>query len=316
MSIAQYKQTTDRPVPDTIRYEISDTDRERAAPLMEAITSFFETHGGTPLEAYDDLIGQAPLEAHIGLAAVDNGGVKGWWCMPPDAPPGKVILYIHGGAYAMGSAKAFRGLGSRIAALSGITLFLVDYPLSGEAPFPAAPDTVLKVYHWLLAQGYSSIAIMGDSAGGGLALVTLQQVAAVPETKQPVGGVVFSPWTDLALTGSSWTDPGITDTLILREGLQACADAYLGGSDPQNPKASPLYGRMENLPPLLIQVSTNEHLMDDSVRFAAAAASAGVAVRLELWEGVHHVFQNDFTQLACGNAALDKAAGFVQNLLN
>ncbi len=312
----QYKQATDRPIPETIRYEISDTDRERAAPLMEAITLFFENHGGTPLEAYDDLIGQAPLEAHVGLEEVNDGGVKGWWCIPPDAPPGKVILYTHGGAYAMGSAKAFRGLGSRIAALTGISLFLVDYPLSGEAPFPAAPDTVLKAYNWLLEQGYNSIVLAGDSAGGGLTLVTLQQVAALPGTRQPLGAVVFSPWTDLALRGHSWNDPAITDTLILREGLQACANAYLGDADPQNPKASPLYGVMEHLPPLLIQVSTNEHLLDDSARFAAAAATAGVTVRLELWAGVHHVFQNDFTQLDCGKAALDEAAGFIRRLFD
>lgn len=301
--------------PNTIHYKISDRDKEREITLLNEILAFFQNHAGTPLEAYDDFIGQASIEKEIELKEVNVEDVKGWWCIPSGASSEKAILYIHGGAYAMGSAKAFRGMGSRVSKLTDVSLFLVDYPLSGETGFPAAPNTIIKAYKWLLAQGYKSIVVMGDSAGGGLCLAILQQLAAASGIVQPKGAVVFSPWTDLTLGGASWTDPNISDKLINYDVIQSSAKAYAGNTDLKTPLVSPIYGDMKNLPPLLFQVSANEHLLDDSVNFAVAAAKAGVYVRLEIWEDMHHVFHNDFDHLECSKKALDKAAEFVINVL-
>ncbi|MGH1516391.1 alpha/beta hydrolase [Chryseobacterium sp. JK1] len=300
--------------PQTIQYKISDRDKERETTLMKEIISFFGNHKGSPKEAYNDLISQTPIQDGTELKEVNIDTIKGWWCIPAQAAPDKVILYVHGGAYALGSAKAFRGLGSKIASLTGMALFLVEYPLSDEASFPAAPNAVMNAYQWLLTQGAKSIVVMGDSAGGGLTLATLQQLAATPEITQPAGAVVFSPWTDLTLTGASWTDSAISDALINYDTLKESAAAYAGDIDIKTPGISPLYGSMKGLPPLLIQVSANEHLLDDSVNLANAAAKEGIQVRLEIWEAMHHVFQNDFEHLECGKDALEKASEFVKDI--
>lgn len=228
-----------------------------------------------------------------------------------DTVDGNAILYIHGGGYVLGSAQAYLGFVSQIVSRTRIPAFVLDYPLAPEASLPAAPSAAMAAWLWLAQQGCKRVAIVGDSAGAGLSLVTLAQLAKMPGAAQPVAGAVFSPWTDLAFTGASMTDPAVQDPLISHEYLQDCARKYLGLSQATDPLASPLAGDLRGLPPLLIQVGTDERLLDDSRQYAARAAQAGVRVQLEIWEGMHHVFQMDVAHIQSARSALDRAAAFL-----
>jgi epsilon-lactone hydrolase len=290
---------------------ITSDELARESALRERFADFWGSASGAPRAIYDTFISGSPLVADVTLDAVDEGGVRGWWVRPARAGPGAAILYIHGGGYVMGSAKAYRGFVSQMVSRTNVAAFILEYPLAPEATLPAAPEAALTAWQWLVAQGFGRIAIVGDSAGGGLSLVTLTQLTQHPRGPAPVAGVVFSPWADLAFTGASMTDSAITDPLISYEYLRDCARKYLGSVAATNPLASPLFGNLHGLPPLLIQVGTDERLFDDSRQFADRASRAGVPVDLEIWEGMHHVFQLDVTHLASSRAALDRAARFL-----
>jgi epsilon-lactone hydrolase len=164
-----------------------------------------------------------------------------------------------------------------------------------------------------LLTGHVAVAIVGDSAGGGLSLATAAQ--AHRENAKVAAVAVFSPWTDLSLGGASVREFAIGDPLLDPAYLRACATAYLGSAAPDDPRASPLFGVSAALPPVLIQVGTDEILLDDSRRFADALESTGGTVRLEVWQGMHHVFQLNVEQLASARKALDSASGFLSTHL-
>lgn len=286
-------------------------ERAREAALRERFASFWGSASGEPRAIYDTFIAATPLAAGVTLDAVDADGVRGWWVRPEHAHPAQAILYIHGGGYGLGSAKAYRGFASQIVSRTQVSALVIDYPLAPEASLPAAPMASLAAWRWLIDRGFRQIAVVGDSAGGGLTLVTLAELTKHTRGEAPIAGVVFSPWADLAFTGPSMTDAAVEDPLITYDYLQDCARKYRGSVDATDPLASPLFGELRGLPPLLIQVGTDERLLDDSRQFAGRAASAGVAVRLEIWEGMHHVFQLDVAHLESSRVALDRAARFL-----
>ncbi|MEA1648001.1 alpha/beta hydrolase [Nitrospirillum sp. BR 11164] len=290
---------------------ISPAEREREAALLAHFARFWGTATGAPRDIYDRFIAASPLADGVTTEEVAEAGVHGWWVRPAAATAGQAILFIHGGGYVQGTARAYRGFVSQVVSRTGIPALAIDYPLAPEATLPAAPDAALAAYAHLVARGFSRIAIVGDSAGGGLSLVTMARLAAQSTLPGPVAGVVFSPWADLAFTGRSMTDPAVTDALIGHDYLRACADKYVGTLPPTDPLASPLHGRLDGLPPLLIQVGTDERLLDDSRQLAAKAAAVGVPVELQVWEGLHHVFQLDVTHLESSRRALDHAARFL-----
>lgn len=222
------------------------------------------------------------------------------------------ILYFHGGGYAMGSAEASVGLASDLGRRSRMRVVTVDYRLAPEHPFPAAPDDALAAYRELLAREGDSarIAIAGESAGGNLALVALLRIrdAALP---QPFATVVMSPWTDLAGTGLSSTTKADVDPALTASGLRTRAGDYLGELDPATPNASPIYADLTGLPPLLIQVGSNEVLLDDATRLAVRAAADNVAVTLDVVPKVPHVFQAFAAHLDEADDALDRAGAFL-----
>jgi acetyl esterase/lipase len=222
-----------------------------------------------------------------------------------------VILYLHGGGYVAGSADAYRGFASQLASRTRRPVFVLDYPLAPEATVPAAPNAVMAAYEWLRAHGYERIALVGDSAGGGLSLVTLSRLAHSSRPSAAIAGVVFSPWVDLSFTGASMRDRQIADPLLSYEFLQAGARMYLGKIDPRDRSASPLFGDLSHLPPLLIQVGSDERLLDDARQYAERATGAGSQVRLEVWQGMHHVFQVNVADLQASAVALDRAAEFL-----
>ncbi|WP_224368908.1 alpha/beta hydrolase fold domain-containing protein [Hyalangium versicolor] len=302
--------------PETAIVRISADERARAGILREQFARFWESANGEPRAIYDAFISASPLTSDVSLDAVDEVGVRGWWVRPARAEPDRALLYLHGGGYVQGSAKAYRGFVSQLASRTQVSALVIDYPLAPEATLPAAPKAALAAWHWLAAQGFTRVAIVGDSAGGGLTLVTLAQIARLPGGASPVAGVVFSPWTDLAFTGASMTDPAVKDPLIGYEYLRDCARKYLGEANATDPLASPLLGELHGLPPLFIQVGTDERLLDDSRQYAARARRAGVPVQLEIWEEMHHVFQLDVTHLESSRIALDRAGHFLINAFN
>jgi acetyl esterase/lipase len=221
----------------------------------------------------------------------------------------RVVLYLHGGAYFSGSAVTHRGLIGRLSRLARVEVVAPDYRLLQEAPFPAAFDDCLAAWDWLrLAREARDIVIAGDSAGGGLALALLAHVMARGE--RPAGVVVFSPWTDLGLSGSTL---GSREEVILPvERMAEVAAAYLGEVEVRDGRASPLFARFADPAPVMIQVGSGEALREDSERMAKVLRAAGGEVVLEVWDGCPHVWQIFDGWVPEARAALRRAARFIQ----
>jgi acetyl esterase/lipase len=222
------------------------------------------------------------------------------------------VLYLHGGGYMACSPKTHRPITGAYAN-RGLEVFAADYHLAPEHPFPAAVDDALAAYKGLLDSGVAPgrLSVSGDSAGGGLALATLLAVKAAG-LPMPSSAVVFSPWTDLAITGETVRTNLQRDAMLAGTLLKDGAAFYLNGADAKNPLASPLYGDLAGLPPVLIHVGEAEVLRDDSTRFAARATEAGVAVSLKIWDGMPHVWQLFQFMLPEARAAMDEAASFAK----
>jgi acetyl esterase/lipase len=240
------------------------------------------------------------------------GGVPAEWILPPGAPTGRVVVYFHGGCYHAGSLGTHRHLAAGIAQAGGARALVVDYRLAPEHPFPAAVEDAQAAYGWLLAEGVApgQVVLAGDSAGGGLALAT---AIALRDGGQPLPAAIacLSPWTDLSLGGESVRCNARADLILGLALLQWAARLYLGDTDPSTPLASPLYAELAGLPPLLIQVGSDEILLSDSVILAAQAEAAGVDVALEIWDGMQHVWQFAARYLPEGQRAVDRIGAFV-----
>lgn len=234
------------------------------------------------------------------------------WIETTNSRSDRVVLYLHGGAYVMGSLDTHRELMVRISRACAARVLGLDYRLAPEFPFPAALHDALAAYHWLLAQGLAPAQLMlaGDSAGGGLVLATLLALRDAGASL-PAGAIVLSPWTDLTASGASITARAAAEPLLEIEMLRECAAFYRGSNDPKHPGISPHFGNFHGLPPLLIQVGDAEILLDDSTRLASAATAAGVVVELDIWEEAFHVFQM-FPQLPESTAALAAIGRFFQ----
>lgn len=221
----------------------------------------------------------------------------------------RALLYFHGGAYVMGNADAYRGFVSQIAARAQCSAFILDYPLAPEASVPVALEVACAAADRLL-DIYPRVAIAGDSAGGGLTLATLAHLRG---GRRINAAVLFSPWTDLTLGGRSIQEKARSDVLLDTSKLAYAAKAYVGALPLDDPRASPLFGIPSNLPPILIQVGSEEILLDDSRRYAVEARKAGAQITLELWRGMHHVFQLNVNALASSRRALDRTADFLRS---
>ncbi len=224
---------------------------------------------------------------------VDAGGVPAIWAVPTSGVADRVVLYVHGGGYVLGSAEAYRRFTGHLANAVGCRVLNVDYRLAPEHPHPAAIEDVVTAYRWLLDQSVAPqhIAVSGDSAGGGLTLATLIKIRddGLP---RPAAGVPISPWVDLEGTGDSMTRNADRDVIIQLDGLLMLAGLFLGEhGDAKDPLAAPLHAELHDLPPLLIQVGGDETLLDDSARLSEKAEFAGTEVTLEVWPEMQHVFQ-------------------------
>ncbi|WP_335981810.1 alpha/beta hydrolase [Streptomyces sp. CA2R106] len=267
----------------------------------------------TMRRVFEEVLGAAPLPGDVRTRKTDLGGVPAVEVRAGGtAAAAGTLLYFHGGAYAIGSAAAGVGLVSEIARRTAATALSVDYRLAPEHPFPAAVDDALAAYRTLLDRGTpaDSIAVAGESAGGGLALALLLAIrdAGLP---QPSSASVLSPWTDLTQSGGTMATRADADPALTRRALETRAADYLAGADPRTPLASPLHADLRGLPPLLIQAGGREILLDDALRLAARAAHADVPVTLRIFPGAPHVFQGFAPLVDEAAEALDQVAAFV-----
>lgn len=255
-----------------------------------------------------------PTPPDVKVEHVSAPAAPAEWLRPPAAEPGRVVLYLHGGGYVIGSPRSHRHLAAAIAGAAGASALLLDYRLAPEHPFPAAVEDATAAYRWLLEQAIAPgrIVIAGDSAGGGLTVATLLALreARVP---LPAAGVCISPWVDLTCSGASYGTKADVDPIVRRAGVEEMAQAYLGPRLARTPLASPLFADLRGLPALLIHVGSDEVLLDDAVQLAARARAAGVETTLEVYERMIHVWHWFLPMLDEAQTAVEAIGRFVRS---
>jgi acetyl esterase/lipase len=234
---------------------------------------------------------EAPTSEPVGVTLEREPAVDGFWITPISPSEGAGVLYLSGGGYVLGSPASRRKTTGHLANAAGVRVLVPNYRLAPEHPFPAAVDDAVAAYELLLARGVAPqrAIVVGDSAGGGLALALLLALRerGVP---LPAGAVAMSPWADLACTGSTMTSRAADDIMCTRDGLTGMAAQYLAGHDPRDPLASPVYGDLGDLPPLFLLVGGCETLLDDSVRVSTEAGTHGTDAQLYIGAGMQHVW--------------------------
>jgi acetyl esterase/lipase len=259
----------------------------------------------TAMDAFGDLGSLPPGCQHEPLTA---NGVKAERVAPAGAAEGRRILYLHGGGYLLGSPRSHRPLVARLADAARATAIAADYRLGPEHRFPAAVEDAVAVWRWMLDEGAEPerTIIAGDSAGGGLTMATALKLKA-DGLPLPAGLFVISPWADLTQSHATYQSKAGEDPMISLEGLNGMAAEYLGAADPQDPLASPVFGDLSGLPPLLIHVGSEEALLGDSLLLAERAGHARVEVRLEVWPEMIHVWHAFSGQLGAARRAITAA---------
>jgi epsilon-lactone hydrolase len=296
--------------------------RKRAMTEIGAIRTLLASkprpHGWAERRARLDEVGSVwPVAADVKLTTVDLGGVHAEWSIVPGSDDARVLIYFHGGGYCSGSIRSHRRLVSEAGRAAGVRTLAVGYRLAPEHPFPAAFDDALTAWRFVREQGIAAAhtAVGGDSAGGGLTAALINSLRQAGEA-QPGCAWLVSPWTDLTMSGSTLASKDGVDPLIHKPYLEELADAYLpAGADRKDPRVSPLYAELKGFPPTLIQVGSDETLLGDSVRFAAAAGAADVAVTLEIWPHMIHAWHLWNAHLEAGRLALVSAGAFMRQHL-
>jgi len=240
-------------------------------------------------------------------------GMPAGWFTPEKILSDKVIYYLPGGGYFSGSHNTHRALIARLARASSCKAIGITYRKAPEHPYPAALDDAIKGYSALLEMGHKKIIIAGDSAGGGLTAATMLRLKdeGLP---LPSGAVLLSPWTDLTISGNSIQENKDVDPLLPADLLPVFAAKYYGQHDPKHPYISPLFGDFTGIPPVLIQVSDTETILDDSLRIARRMKGDGVNVNIEVWNDCMHVWQFLGGLMPEANRAITKIGDFVAAL--
>ena len=262
---------------------------------------------------FEHMIGSSPMPDDVTTGQAELGGVPVVTVETTGTTePDKVIFYLHGGAYTLGTAALSAGLVSEFTRRLGVRAVSVDYRLAPEHPFPAAPDDVLTAYRALLAGGVrpENVTVVGESAGAGLVAGLLAALggAGLP---QPAGAVLISPWADLSVSGSTLKAKAAVDPSLTEAGLRRRAQDYLGSADPQAARVSPVFADLTGVAPLLIQVGSHEILLADALRLAERAGLDDVQVELQVWAGLPHVFPAYSALIDEAGEALDSAAAFI-----
>jgi acetyl esterase/lipase len=264
----------------------------------------------------DELTARYALPADVVVEPADADGVPAEWTRTPAADPARVILFLHGGGYVSGSIRSHRHMIAQAGREAGARTLALAYRLAPEHPFPAALEDALTGYRFLLAQGFrpENIVLAGESAGGGLAIATL---VSLRDGGAPLPACAWcsSPWVDLEMAGATMASKAAVDPLIQAPYLRELAAFYLDGQDPRLPMASPIHADLRGLPPLLIQVGSDETLLDDAIRLAGVAASADVRTTLQVWPHMIHAWPLFHAQLTDGRRSLAEMGAFVRAAL-
>lgn len=262
------------------------------------IKSRLEIGGNKNVQLLQQLNDEWTLPEDYSLEVIEVEEVTMEWIQKIDAKPVKAILQLHGGAYTRSlkdNGITYRRSAVQYARLSGAGVLTVDYRVAPEHPYPAALEDAVMAYNWLLEHGYmpDDIIIVGDSAGGGLALATVLYIRdnGIP---MPAAIITMSAWTDLNYR--RWTP------------------SYVGKEKADNPYISPLYGDFHNFPPMLMQVGGDEKLLNDTVKVAQKAKEAGIVVKQTTYPGMFHVFQMLFPKLDDANSAWEEVEAFIKDV--
>jgi epsilon-lactone hydrolase len=296
----------------------------RKAVSREGVLYLEKLRKGTPFGTADFHLEQLrggmgtrrePAVKDLRLVRATVGEIPCEWVVAAGADPEVRLLYLHGGGFVSGSGGFYLTLAAHISKAARCAVFLPDYRLAPEHPFPAGLDDCVAAHEWIVANGpdgpgpAKGTFVAGDSAGGSLTLATL---LALRDRGRPLpaGGLPLSPTTDLTLASESLKT--VYDPIISARTMPIFRDLYLGKADPKNPLASPVFGDYRGLPPLLIQAGEHEMLRDDSIRVAKKARSDGIEVQLEIWPGMFHVFQSHEPLLPEARESIEQMAEFMR----
>jgi epsilon-lactone hydrolase len=291
--------------------------RTRFIKQLVGAATRFAFNKVTPIAMLRQIIDQIsvlspPVEnCELIQGAIDHIAYDFW--TPSTIAPGRILLYSHGGGYTMFSRKTHQGLATRLAQEFESQAIVYDYRLAPEHKFPAAIEDAISVYEHILKIGYDpkNIILAGDSAGGG---ITFALMLAARDRDLPMPGLAIglSPWVDMTHSGKSFIENEATDVMLNPAGIRTFVERYTKDDDAKNPYASPLFGNLKGFPPVMLQAAGDEILRDDSVMLAAGLREAGVAVELDIWPGLFHVFEFAWRWLPQSNEAIIKMGDFVR----
>ena len=291
-----------------------------SSQMQSVLRQLFELRDQAPAQSsledsrngFDALWGAYPSQPGVDPVSVNAGGVPAAWLVAPDAADDRVIVYLHGGGFQVGSIKSHQAITSRLTGAAKARVMALDYRLTPEHPFPAQIDDTVAAYRWLLDRGYASdrIAFAGDSAGGGLVVTSMLRLRDLG-LPFPACAVALSPWTDLVGDGGWREADASIDPLAAVSELDAIIADYLAGADPHQGLASPLLADLSGLPPLFIQAATQDILMSDGTRLTTKAREAGIDVTLEIEDGAFHVWHHAAPEVPESIAAIDRAGEYI-----
>ena len=280
----------------------TDAEKPRMDPLMRALKALHSA-GSPETMTPEELEHQRRNQEILGRLTAPMAGMEyeefsigtmpaAWTRLKAPHGDRRVILYCHGGGYTSGNLGYSRVLSSKLAHVTGYDVLSFEYRLAPEHPYPAAVEDAMRAWDYLMYQGYGAenVTVAGDSAGGNLALVLCRRLKAAGR-RMPRALLLMSPWTDMTMSGASYRERVESDPMLTPEYIEAVRRAYAGDRDLHDPDLSPLLGDLGNFPPTLIQVGDHEILYSDSASLAAALRAAHVPCRLEVSEGMWHVFQ-------------------------
>ena len=291
-------------------------DEPEVHRLLDRLAASPWPEGVDPCRVHYDGRG-APIDPAVSQDRIDANGVPCLLLTPDRSHCDVSVLFLHGGGYVFGSTKSHGGMAAQIALRLKGQVLAADYRRAPEAPCPAAIEDAVAAYRWLLESGRKpeKIAIVGDSAGGGLMVAALQAARDLG-LPMPAACVALSPWVDLTMSGRSLICRAGIDPEVERKVVAFVAENYLNGRAGNDPQASPIYGDLKGLPPMLIQVGEREILFSDAAMLRDRARADGVDVIFEEWLGLFHVFQFYFQDLSDARLALDRLSDFLSSQLD
>lgn len=287
----------------------------RRARLFRRNLDKFELDGDAPIEerrAAMDRIDRLPRPRKVEYVDTTVGGIPAIVATPTREAPDRHILYLHGGGYVVGSPRSHIAMAARLAKRASATATVIDYRLAPEHPYPAAIDDCVAAYRELVQRvDPALVTIAGDSAGGGASLATLVALRDAGE-RLPGCAYLLSPWTDLTSSGESYRTKAGVDPMIDADGIASIAGQYAADTPLDHPGVSPLFADLSGLPPMLVQVGSDEVLLSDATLLADRVRAIGGAVHLDIRDGMWHVYQIFAGWMPEANEALIDAATFIR----